>query len=522
VRIDSVLGPLEGVDATDINQVMLAAYVADSPSTLFRTWEEAHQRFLDLGDVAAAVRCAIWVSMAYFDRGDLARGGGWIGRAQRFLDSCGECVEQGYMLMPAALRAFAEGRFDDSIALAERAIEIGSRFEDRDLVILARHGMGRAMVRAKDVDRGLALFDEVMTAVIAGDTSPYVAGIVYCSVIDACNEIFDCRRAQVWTDALETWLESQPDRMPFRGRCLLNRVGIMQLHGQWPDALDETRRAREQLAVPPPHPLIGEAMYQAGELHRVRGELGEAARAYAEASVAGRDPQPGMALLRLAEGQVDSAAATIRNVVEQTPDPFGRAKILGAFVDIMLAADDIPAARAGAEELTVIASDLDSEYLAAAAGLALGATLLAEGETQAALGQLHRARSGWSKLDVPFELARVRLLMGVIYRELRDDDSATMEIEAARQAFEKLGAATELGRVARLTHTGAPASVGGLSGREVEVLALVATGKTNREIADALVISEKTVARHMSNIFTKLDVSTRSAATAYAIKHDLA
>jgi DNA-binding CsgD family transcriptional regulator len=361
-----------------------------------------------------------------------------------------------------------------------------------------------------------------MAAVTSGETSPYVTGIVYCSVIDACNEIFDRRRMQEWTEALNTWLQSQPQTMPFRGRCLLHRVQILQLHGSWPNAIEEVCRARDQLSTPPPHPLVGEAHYRQGELHRMRGEVREAEKAYAAASAVGREPQPGLALLRLAEGRTDAAVAAIRAVVEEAGDQLSRAAFLDAYVDIMLAAGDIPAARGAAEELTRTAAELDSPYLRAVADRASGATLLAEGETRAATQVLRRARSGWSDLDAPYECARVGLLIGLANRELGDEDSAVMEIDAARQAFDRLGAATDLADLDRLTRAGTQRQAGGLSGREVQVLALVATGKTNREIATALSISEKTVARHVSNIFTKLDVPTRAAATAYAFKHNLA
>ncbi len=500
---------------------MQSAQMVDSPAELVQTWEAGYQRFLLREQVEAAARCAIWLGMALFDRAEYARGGGWIARAKRLLGDR-DCAEQGYLMMPAAIQALAEGRFDDGIAITQRGIEIGERFKDDDLVIMSRMGQGRVRLRACQVDEGLALLDEVMAAITSGEASPYVTGIVYCAVIDGCNEIFYCRRMREWTEAMHGWLESQPDRVPFRGRCLLHRVQIMELHGTWGDALEEARRAGEQLSVPPPHPLTGEAYYRRAELHRLRGEVDDAEKAYAAANVVGREPQPGLALLRLAQGRADAAEAMIRSRVDEASDVFDRSGLLAAYVEIMLAANDVPAARAGAEELAEIASELGSAQLAAVASYASGTTLLAEGEARAAMRELRGARAVWSELDAPYEAARVALLIAIAHRELGDEDSAALEIEAARQTFERLGASPDLARVKKLSRAGSATSAAGLSGREVEVLALVATGKTNRQVAKALVISEKTVARHVSNIFTKLEVSTRAAATAYAFKHKLA
>jgi DNA-binding CsgD family transcriptional regulator/tetratricopeptide (TPR) repeat protein len=510
-------------DALHLKQVMQAAYTAEGPAEYLRVWEQAHLDLLARGNVEGAARCAVWLGMALLDRAEYARGGGWIARARRLLeDGHPDCVEQGYLLMPAAIQAMEQGRFEDGMAISEQGIEIGKRFDDPDLVIMLRHGQGRVRIRAGQCAEGLALLDEVMVAVTSRETSPLVTGIVYCSVIDACNEVFDSRRMQEWTEALNAWLQSQPEHVQFGSRCLLHRVQIHQLHGRWPDAMQEARRACDLLSMPPPHPLAGEAHYRQGELHRMRGQVREAEKAYAGASASGREPQPGLALLRLAEGRTEAAAAMIRPVIEDARDRPERARILDAYVEILLAAGDIPAARDAAEDLKRMAADLDSPYLRGVAGRALGSALLAEGETKAAGSVLREARSRWSELDAPYESARVRLLLGLVYRELGDEDSAAMEIEAARQTFERLDAAPDLARLEELDRAGEARPAGGLSGREVQVLALVATGMTNREIATALSISEKTVARHVSNIFTKLDVPTRAAATAYAFKHALA
>ncbi len=386
---------------------------------------------------------------------------------------------------------------------------------------IALMGRGRTSIFLGRTAEGVALLDEAMVAVTAGEVSPIIAGDIYCSVIEACQEIFDLRRAQEWTAALGEWCEAQPDLVLYRGQCLVHRAEIMQLHGTWSDAMHEAERACERLAQPPGQPAIGAALYQVAELHRLRGEFVKAEDAYRRASQHGREPQPGLALLRLAQGQVDAARATIRRVVDEAQDRVTRSRLLAPYVEILLASGDVDAARAAADELSEIASNLDAPLLRAAAAHSQGAVLLAEEDAPAALAALRDAGAAWQELEAPCEAARVRVLVGLACRRLGDEDTAAMELDAARQAFGELGAAPDLAHVRELSREAVPGDAGGLTSREVEVLRLVATGKTNRAIADELFISEKTVARHISNIFTKLGLSSRSAATAYTYEHGL-
>jgi DNA-binding CsgD family transcriptional regulator len=509
------------LEPEDLERLAMAAYLLGRDDDSVEVWERAHHELLRRGDEERAARCAGWMVFVLMNGGEFARGGGWLARARRLLDDGQrDCAERGHLLVPVAFqRAFA-GDWPSAYAISAEAAEIGDRFGDIDLVTLARNLQGRALIGQGKTVEGMTLLDEVMVAVMADEVSEIVAGAVYCSVIEACREVFDLRRAQQWTAALTNWCDSQPDLVPFSGNCLVHRAEIMQLHGAWPDALDAAQRACERL-LRRAQPAVGVAFYQQGELHRLCGEFAQADEAYEQASRWGRDPQPGLARLRLAQGRVDAAEAAIRRAAAGAQERVARAHLLPAHVEIMCAAGDVRAARAAADELSEMADDLDAPLLRALATHAQGAVLLFEGDARAALGAQRQAWTAWQELEVPYEAAQARVLIGLACRALGDEETAEMELDAARSVFEQLGAVTDLERAHALSRKASAKPAGGLTARELEVLRLVATGKTNRSIAADLFLSEKTVARHVSNIFGKLGLSSRAAATAYAYEHDL-
>lgn len=509
------------LDAGDLEELAVAAHLLGKETEQAEMLARAHQRYLAEGNRPRAARCAFWLGFTLLHTGEMAQAGGWLARANRLLDEGKhDCVERGYLLVPSGIRELRGGDASTAFKTFVEAAAIGERFGDTDLITLARHGQGRCLIRMGEIARGVSLLDESMIAVTAGEASRMVIGGIYCSVIEACTEIFDLHRAQEWTSALDRWCSAQSDLVPYRGQCMVRRAEILQLHGAWPEALDQARRATERLSDPKPKPAAGAAFYRIAELHRVRGEFAEAEAAYRQARVWERTPHPGFALLRLAQGQIEAARVAIQQAFEDVREAGSRPPVLEAYVEIMLAAEEVAAARDAAEEMGEIAGRIRAPLLDAMSARAVGSVLLAERDARAA-AILRKALTLWLELEAPYEAARVRVLLAQACRAQGDDDGADLELEAARRAFEALGAALELAHVDALRGAAAEKTQGPLTAREVEVLVRIASGRTNRAIAAELGISEKTVARHVSNIFTKLDLPSRAAATAYAYQKGL-
>ena len=508
------------LDGHDLELLATAAYLLGHLDDCLQALQRAQRLHAERGDRRRAARCAFWLGFHLINQRELAQASGWLARANRLLEGEPDCAERGYLLMPVALERVVAGDYAGAQETAARAAAIGRDAGDDDLTTLALSLQGRSLVRAGQVDAGMGLLDEAMVAVVAGELSPPVAGSVYCSVIDACQEVLEWRRAHEWTTALAAWCGSQPEMVTFTGQCLVHRAEILQLHGAWPQAVEEAQRAGERLQQGADGYAAGAAFYRQAELLRVLGDVPAAEDAYRQASRRGLEPQPGLALLRLAQGRTDAAAAASRRVVAETVERFRRARLLPAHVDIMLAAGDVQAAREAADELTGISERYGTPALRAAAGHALGAVLLAEGDARAAVVVLRAAWTTWQELEAPYEAARVRVLLGLGCRAQGDEEAAAMELDAARGVFTQLGATVDLARLETAAGPGA-SSRHRLTARELQVLRLLAAGKTNHAIATDLVLADKTVDRHVSNLYAKLGVSSRAAATAYAYQHRL-
>ena len=509
------------LDAADLERLATAAYLSGHEVESTDSWASAHQARLQAGELEDAVRCAFWLGFGLIVRGEMARGGGWMARARTLVDDNElDCAEAAYLLVADGLMALGQGDATRAQALFENAITAARRFGDPDLGALGMLGSGQAQVGLGRAAAGVSLFDQAMVSVLAGEVSPVVAGIVYCAVIDECQGAFDVRRAQEWTAALNRWCETQPGLVPYRGQCLVHRSQILQLHGAWSEAFAEAVHARDRLAEPP-HPAIGMAHLQLGEIQRLRGEFDAAEQSYGRAHEYGRSPQPGLSLLRLAQHRLDAAVASIERSMAEASDQMARARLLPAYVEIMLTADDLDRASAASAELVEVAAATGFPYLDAAAVQSRGAVLLATGQPSDALKSLREGLQTWQALEAPYEAAKARVLIAAACLSIDDRDGAQLEYQTARRVFEELDAVPDLDRAADLMALGRSGASQGITPREHEVLRLLATGKTNREIATMLIISEKTVERHISNIFTKLGVSNRAAATAYAYDHGL-
>jgi ATP/maltotriose-dependent transcriptional regulator MalT len=517
---------LATVDPSELTPQDLEA-LADAAWWLSKTDESiaARQRAYaaseSVGDAEHSAAMASRLSVEHFLRGDPAVGAGWLMKARRHAEDVPEGVGHGLLLTLEATVARYSGDLASANELAGRAVELGRRFRDPDLMARAIHLQGMLLILQGDLDGGVPLLDEAMTSVVSGRLSSYFTGIVYCNVIGTCLEIADVRRAEQWSEAARTWCDSLPPESPFPGMCRVNRAEVARLRGAWSEAEAEATRASAALMAFDPMGAA-QAFYETGEIRRRTGNLAGAEECFAQAREIGFDPQPGMALLRLARGEAAAALRALQRAeTEVTEGWLRRARLLAALVDTAIAVPDLEAATEAADRLAALAADASAPILAAMASTAAGAVSLARGDVPAAVESLRTAGAAWRDLRLPYETARARVLLGMALRAAGDEDDAILELRSAIAAFDRLGAGPDRDATAALL-PGTTTLPSGLTPREAEVLRLVAAGKSNRGRAAGLVISEHTVARHLQNMYTKLGVSSRSGATAFAFEHDLA
>jgi DNA-binding NarL/FixJ family response regulator len=504
----------------DFMALATTAYLLGRRNDCVQALQRAYQAYLEHGNTLGAVRAACSLTMALWMGGEAAVGGGWQARAERLLGQVtDDPVERGYLYDVNLIGHVIKGEFAEAFATAPKITDYGRRYGDPDLLAVGVHSEGRLMIYAGQVAEGLQRLDEAMVGVMAGEVSPIAAGRVYCSTVEACQEVSDLGRASEWTHALATWCEDQPGLVAFTGQCAVHRAQLMRFHGAYRDALEELAGAVERYTAVGGDPALGLAHAERGDVLRLLGEFAAAQDAYYAAVRFGNQAQPGRALLWSAQGRAEPAAAAVRRALGEVGDPVHRSQILPGGVEVLLhvGADDEAAALA--EELAGIAESFGCAALRAAADGAAARVALARSDADAALTAAQLAIGAWAGLSATYEVARCRLLAGRALRLLGEEESAVSELTEARRTFAELGAKPAEQEAARFL--GQEKAPGGLSPREVEVLRLVAAGRSNPQIAAALVLSEKTVARHLSNIFSKLGVGSRTAAAAFAYEHRL-
>ncbi|MFD9543243.1 LuxR C-terminal-related transcriptional regulator [Streptomyces sp. NPDC060022] len=516
---------LHGIDpdllaADDLVALADAAWWTSRVDESVAVRTKAYSRYADRGESRQAGHCAWMLFYEHQLAGRNAAAAGWLHRARQRLGGEPECVEQCYLARVDAEEAQNRGAFREAMDHARRMAGIARRCGSADLLALSTEAEAGVLLAEGRVAEGIDRLDDVMCAVAAGELSAFFTGWIFCLGLQQCMACADLDRAAEWTEAAMAWCATMPEENNFRGLCRVHRVEVLELRGSWSQAATEAALTCKEL-LPYEALSAAEAVYLEGEIQRRRGDTAAAGRSYARAHELGRDPQPGLALLLLAQGRTGASEAALRVAIAADGGRH-RGRLLAAQVEILLALGRLDEARTVADELAAVAREWqrrresDRTPPHATAAWAGGAVAFAEHDLPRALPLLHRALSLWLDLGVPYEAAQTRMTLAAADRAAGDDESARLELRAAHAAFEALGAVPDARRAAALLKL-----PGRLTGREVEVLRLVAGGRTNRAVAAELTISEHTVARHLNNIFAKIDVSSRAAATAYAYTHGL-
>ena len=440
--------------AEDLESLAEAAWWTGRLDEAIALRERGYAAFVQDGETRRAAALAVMLSTDNLTRGAMSVSGGWLARAERLLADEPEAAEHGHVALVRGLTAFDVGDLEAAARELGRAQELGARFGDRNLQAMALVFNGTMLVSTGRIAEGLALLDEATAAAVGGELEPLATGVVYCVTIDSCQALGECGKAAEWTDAANRWCD-RLDVTGFPGACRIHRAEVLRLRGNWPEAEEQALQACEELHDYNRY-VTAYGFYEIGEIRRRRGDFASAEEAYRKADELGHDPQPGLALLRLAQGKVDAAATAIKRVLErESPDPLGRARKLPAQVEIALAGGDGRRAREAAEELERIADDYRvggrrTPALEGAVQLAWGQVRLAERDWDGASAALRAAKEVWEKIGAPYETAHARLLLGLAYRGEGDEDGARDELVAAKTTFERLGAVLDLQRASEL------------------------------------------------------------------------
>ena len=512
-------GTLDRQDATRLEAAADDAWIAGNLDACIAARELAYAEFDVEGDVRGSARSAVLLYDYYCFKGRHAVANGWLQRAKRSLDGQPDVPEHAVLLEREAEVANGSGALELALDKAGQALEIGRRLHNADIEAEALQCRARILISLGKTAEGFGLFDEAMLLAAEGRLGTFVLGKVYCSLISICDQLGELQRAAEWTEVGSQWAHDHSSPF-YPGLCRVHRAELLRLRGDWVGAEAEARRACAELSNL--HVInAGAAFYEIGEIRRRMGDLDGAEDEFRRADELGFEPQPGLALLRLAQGRIDAASRSITTVlVEASWDRLGRATLLPARGEIAGAAGALDEARAAGDELAVIADEYPTPWLVAVTTQTRGRVELAAGDADAACGSLRRALEQMQRLELPYEVADTRLLLGAAYRAVGDDDAAAMSFDTGVDLLAQLGADTATARVRARRAATAPLP-NGLTVREAEVLRLVASGRTNKQLASELGLSEKTIERHLSNIFTKIGVSTRAAATAFAFEHQL-
>jgi class 3 adenylate cyclase len=412
--------------------------------------QRAYAAYLAQGDKRTAAVMALTLANDHWGKLDHSMGAGWFGKGERLLADEPECAEQGWLSMMNSFAALQAGNYAETLVSADETLDIGTRFGDRDLQAFGLVLKGCALVALGNVHEGLPLLDEATVAAVSGELRPYSTGMIYCVAITATSKLSDYSRSGQWTEASKRWCDRQ-SIAGFPGICRVHRAEIMRLRGFWSEAEQEARRALSELE-PFNLMLAAEGFYELGEVRLRMGDLDGAQEAFRQAHQLGHDPQPGLALVRLAQGNVKAARSSLHRALDDrdTEDRLHRMKLLPAQVEVELAAGDIEAARVAVTEMDEITATYSGDVFQALALWARGALQLAEGDNASAVRTSRQSWRLWTKADLPYEAARARLTLGVALRADGDEDGAQLEIGAARSSFEKLGATLDLRRALEL------------------------------------------------------------------------